>query len=77
MDNASRYARAALLRKKSHIYREDSKLVDDGYINISTIRFGQAAEYLSKTSQSIDISNDTQQEFLPVTAPEKRHCRKD
>lgn len=71
VDDASRYSHIVLLRKKSDIYRGFSELLDDGSITISTIRSDQGSEYLSKTFQSLCMSNDIRQEFASVATPEE------
>lgn len=71
IDDASRFSHIVLLRKKSDIYRGFSELLEDGSITISTIRSDQGSEYLSKTFQSLCISNDIRQEFSSVATPEE------
>lgn len=71
MDDASKYSHLILLRKKSDIYKGFSDLLEDGSITISTIRSDQGSEYLSKTFQSLCISNDIRQEFSSVATPEE------
>jgi hypothetical protein len=71
VDDSSRFSHIVLLRKKSDIYHGFSELLENGDINISTIRSDQGSEYLSKLFHSICISNDIRQEFSSVSTPEE------
>lgn len=51
------------------MYLGFSVVSDDGSFAISTIRVDQRYKCLSKTFQSLCISNDIRQEFLSVGGP--------
>lgn len=72
IDDASRYSHVLLLKKKANIYQGFSDLFENGSIVISTIRTDQGAEYLSKTFQSLWISNDIRKEFASVATQEEK-----